>query len=239
MAADNISLNAGSGGANLRTLADSTGLEWPVGVATYATTVSAGANVLQVVTPSAGLPVQQQGTWTVEPGNTPNISPWLFSLSAGGNTATVTTAGAVKVDGSAVTQPVSGTVALGAGTALIGSMAQAAQLGALYSGTTLLTSKFAPIAASASGATTIVAAVAGKAIYVVRYSLSANGTVNVNLQSHTTTSTATGLHYLVQYMPAGGGYCPCGIFATAVGEALDINLSAAIAVGGELTYFTA
>ena len=60
--------------------------------------------------------------------------------------------------------------------------------------------------------------------------------MNVNWQSHTTTSTATGLHYLTQYASAGGAYCPAGIFATASGEALDINLSASVAVGGELTY---
>ncbi len=116
MPTDNVALNAGNGGATVRSLADAGGLEWPVAVATYATTVSAGANVLQVVTPSAGLPVAQQGAWTVEPGNTPNTSPWLVSVSAGGNTAAVTTGSALKVDGSAVTQPVSGTVTANLGT---------------------------------------------------------------------------------------------------------------------------
>src|SRR5271157_4858077 len=65
MATDNVVLNAGSGGSTMRTLADSTGDEWPASVVCYATTVSPGANVLQVVTSSAGLPVAQQGTWTV------------------------------------------------------------------------------------------------------------------------------------------------------------------------------
>lgn len=51
----------------------------------------------------------QSGTWTVQPGNTPNTSPWLFTIDQGGNAATVTAAGALKVDASAVTQPVSGT----------------------------------------------------------------------------------------------------------------------------------
>ncbi|MGO9234505.1 MAG: hypothetical protein ACLP4V_10695, partial [Methylocella sp.] len=99
-----------------------------------------------------------------------------------------------------------------------------------------VTPQYAPITASSSGATTVVAAVSGKTIYVLRWSLSANGNVNVNWQSHTTTGTATGLHYLTQYASAGGAYCPAGIFATASGEALDINLSASVAVGGELTY---
>lgn len=49
----------------------------------------------------------QSGTWTVQPGNTPNTTPWLITLNEGGNSATVTASNALKVDGSAVTQPVS------------------------------------------------------------------------------------------------------------------------------------
>lgn len=45
----------------------------------------------------------QSGTWTVQPGNTANTTAW-------------------KVDGSAVTQPVSGTVGLSAGSAAIGQV---------------------------------------------------------------------------------------------------------------------
>ena len=98
------------------------------------------------------------------------------------------------------------------------------------------TPQYAGITASASGTTTIVAAVSGKQIIIVRWSLTANGTVNVNWQSHTTTATATGLHYMTQYASAGGAYCPVGIFATVAGEALDLNLSASVSVGGELTF---
>ncbi len=52
----------------------------------------------------------QSGTWTVQPGNTANTTPWLATLSQGGNTAAVTAGGALKIDGSATTQPISGTV---------------------------------------------------------------------------------------------------------------------------------
>lgn len=52
----------------------------------------------------------QSGTWTVQPGNTANTTPWLATISQGGNSATVSAGGALKVDGSAATQPVSGTV---------------------------------------------------------------------------------------------------------------------------------
>lgn len=49
----------------------------------------------------------QSGTWTVQPGNTANTTPWLATINQGGNSATVSAANALKVDGSAVTQPVS------------------------------------------------------------------------------------------------------------------------------------
>lgn len=61
-------------------------------------------------------PVSQSGTWTIQPGNTANTTPWLFTISQGGNAATVSAGGALKVDGSASTQPVSGTVTANAGT---------------------------------------------------------------------------------------------------------------------------
>ena len=102
----------------------------------------------------------------------------------------------------------------------------AGQIGQVFDSTnTPISCCYAPITASNSGATTIVAAITGKRIIVLRWALTANGTVNANLQSHTTTAIATGLHYLTQFATAYGGWCPGGIFATATGEALDINLS--------------
>lgn len=58
----------------------------------------------------------ESGTWTVQPGNTANTTPWLTTINQGGNSATVSAGGALKVDGSAATQPVSGTVTANAGT---------------------------------------------------------------------------------------------------------------------------
>lgn len=49
----------------------------------------------------------QSGTWTVQPGNTANSTPWLATINQGGNSATVSAGGALKVDGSAATQPTS------------------------------------------------------------------------------------------------------------------------------------
>lgn len=39
----------------------------------------------------------QSGTWTVQPGNTPNSTPWLMSPSTGGNTAAVKAASTAPV----------------------------------------------------------------------------------------------------------------------------------------------
>jgi hypothetical protein len=44
-----------------------------------------GVNAFVTNTP----PVSQSGTWTVQPGNTANTTPWLASISQGGNTAVV------------------------------------------------------------------------------------------------------------------------------------------------------
>lgn len=306
MASDNTILSPNNGvGDSMRDLADASGNKWIPAVATYAVTISPGANVLQIVTASNGLPVAQQGawtvtanagsgaftvaqgtaanlnatvvgtgtfatqaaqsgTWTVQPGNTANTTAWLVT-GAGGtfpvtgtfwqttqpvsiaanvtvvgtgtfvvqaaqsgtwNIGTVTTVSAVT----AITNP------LPAGTNLLGQIAAAQQVASLFNGTTAVTPQYAAITASSSGATNVVAGVSGKKVYILRWSLSANGNVNVNWQSHTTTGTATGLHYMTQYASAGGAYCPAGIFATVAGEGLDINLSAAVAVGGELTY---
>jgi hypothetical protein len=282
--ADNVVLNSGAGGATMRTLQTSTLEEWPASVVAYATTLSPGANVLQVVTASAGLPVAQQGTWTVTVSGTSTISGTVtanigttgglaldtsvsgilvaqgsttsgekgpliqgavttsapsyttaqsnpLSLDTAGNLRTLCSQTGTWNIGSITTLP-----AIPAGTNLIGSAAVGHQIAQVYQGTTAITPSYATFSTSASGATSVVAAVTSKKIYVLRWRVSSNGNTNVNLQSHTTTSQATGLCYLTQYASSGGAYCPAGIMATASGEALDVNNSAAIAISGEVTY---
>lgn len=108
----------------------------------------------------------------------------------------------------------------------------------IFNNSAALTPLFAPIVASASGATTIIAAVTSKKIRVVALQVIANAAVNVKWQSHVTPTDLTGLAYLA----ANGGYVlpynPVGWFQTVAGEALDINLSGSVAVGGSLTYVT-
>lgn len=72
--ADNTVLSAAVGtGDTVRDLEDASTVKWPVGVVCYATTVSAGANVLQVVQLTAGLPVQPQtgSTWAISAASLP------------------------------------------------------------------------------------------------------------------------------------------------------------------------
>lgn len=107
---------------------------------------------------------------------------------------------------------------------------------AIMVGLTALTPKFAKISTSASGVTTVVALVAAKKIRVLAWSIVVNAAVNVKWQSHTAPTDITGLHYFA----ANGGinvpFSPVGHFETVAGEALDINLSGAVAVGGSLVY---
>jgi hypothetical protein len=100
--------------------------------------VVSGAQVdpraIRALTSSDVVTANQGGTWTVLPGNTPNTTPWLATIAQGGNSATVTVGGALVVDGSGSTQPVSGTVTV--------QQATAANLNATVTGT---------VAASQSG----------------------------------------------------------------------------------------
>lgn len=104
-------------------------------------------------------------------------------------------------------------------------------------GATSLVPKFAVISASTSGNNTLVAAVASKKIRVLAYNFIGNGAVNAKFQSGAGGTDKTGLKYIAA---AGGGICapfnPVGWFETATNTLLNLNLSGAVAVGGELVY---
>lgn len=100
----------------------------------------------------------------------------------------------------------------------------------------ILTPKFAAISASTSGNNTLVAAVVSKKIRVLALSLSSNGTVNAKLQDGAGGTDVTGLYYLVATAGFVLPFNPVGWFETSSNTLLNLNLSAAIAVGGCLTY---
>jgi hypothetical protein len=92
---------------------------------------------------------------------------------------------------------------------------------------------YAPINATTSGNTQVVGAVSGKRIRVIAFAVVANATVNIKFQSGTT--DITGSMRVVE----GGGIAHAydgGLFQTAVGQALNINLSANATVGGYVVY---
>jgi len=94
---------------------------------------------------------------------------------------------------------------------------------------------FAPINATSSGDTQVVAAVSGRRIVVVAYAVIANATVSIRFRSGTT--DITGSMRVVE----GGGIAhsyDAGLFQTVAGQALNINLSANAIVGGYVVYRT-
>ena len=95
------------------------------------------------------------------------------------------------------------------------------------------TVQYAPINATNSGNTQVVGAVSGKRIRVIAYAVIANATVSIKFQSGTT--DITGSMRVVE----GGGIAHAydgGLFETAVGQALNINLSTNATVGGYIVY---
>lgn len=99
-----------------------------------------------------------------------------------------------------------------------------------------VTVKFASIAASTSGNNTIVALVSGKKIRVLSMWLVASGAVNAKFQSGASGTDLSGLAYLIANTGMVLPYNPAGWCETASGALLNLNLSAATAVGGGLSY---
>jgi hypothetical protein len=96
--------------------------------------------------------------------------------------------------------------------------------------------KRAIIAAASSGNNEIVAAVTGKIIRVYQLVVVSAGTVTTRWESAADGTALTGQIPLV----ANSGYAPpwnpMGHFETAAGQALNLELSGAIAVAGWLSY---
>lgn len=93
--------------------------------------------------------------------------------------------------------------------------------------------KYAKIDCSSSGANSIVAAVTSKKIRVVAFMISASAAVNAKWQSASTDITG-----LIYADAKGGAQAAAqdGLFETAATEALNLNLSGAVAVGGFVAY---
>lgn len=96
--------------------------------------------------------------------------------------------------------------------------------------------KYAYLDATGAGNTAIVAAVTGKKIRVLAVAAHALTAVTIHFESSTTQISAD-----VAAGATGGyvrpmGQLPYGWFETAAGEALNVNLSSAVATGIDLVY---
>lgn len=106
----------------------------------------------------------------------------------------------------------------------------------MTAGGTVVTPKFATIAASSSGNNTLIAAVTSKKIRVLAAAFMSNGTVNAKFQSGAGGTDLTGLFYMVANTGGVLPYNPAGWFETGSNTLLNFNLSGAVAVGGCITY---
>jgi hypothetical protein len=101
--------------------------------------------------------------------------------------------------------------------------------------------QYVVVDASDSGSNTLVAAVASKQIRVLAFALMGGGTVTAAFGSDDgaptpTVTPITGGFALVANTQVVAGFNPVGWFETVAGEALDLDLSGAVAVGGCLVY---
>lgn len=156
------------------------------------------------------------------------------SLTVDGTVA-ATQSGTWNVGTVTTVSTVSSVTTLPARTATADAVTAKLATDTIQNGLTALTPKFATIAASSSGNTTVVTAVTSKKIRVLRFTLISNGSVNVKFRS-STGGDITGSMPTQQYSGTGAAFCPVGVFETVAGETLQINLDSAVSVGGFLTY---
>jgi hypothetical protein len=217
-------------------------LPLPTGASTSAAQTTAQTSLTSI---DGKTPALASGRVPVDPsGVTSPVSAASLPLPTGASTSAAQTTAQTSLSSIDTKTPalVSGKVPVDVGGESISvsnfPAAQAREAGAIYVGGVSLTVFYAKIQTSTSGASTVVAAVSGKKIRVIGFRLSASAAVNVKFQSHVTPTDLTGLAY---YAANGGEVVPkneYGWFETVAGEALDLNLSAAVAVGGSLAYVT-
>jgi hypothetical protein len=112
----------------------------------------------------------------------------------------------------------------------------AQQTDKVMNGKTVLTPKFAIIAASGVGDNTLVTAVIGKKIRVLSYSFVCAGAVTVRFEDGAGGSALSGQMEFAANSGISPSFCPLGHFETSVNTLLNLELSAGISVAGHLVY---
>lgn len=153
----------------------------------------------------------QAGTWTVQPGNTANTTPWLATINQGGNSAAVSAANNLAGD----LRAVNGTTSYGCGSQ-------------------------ASFNLSGSGDTQIIAASGATVIRICHISFSTTAAEDVKVtrgtgaNCATGTADVTGLYKNVSAMALDFG--PFAPLTGAASGAICINQSVAQALGGIVMY---
>jgi hypothetical protein len=106
----------------------------------------------------------------------------------------------------------------------------------IYINGILLVPKFKLLNHSTVGDNEVVAAVTGKKIRVTNIVLVAAGTVTVRFESGASGTALTGQIPLIAQTGFAAGFDPTGHFETAAATALNLELSAGVAVHGWLKY---
>ena len=175
-------------------------------------------------------------TQAVTVGNFPATQAVSGTVIIGGSVSTVANlnvANAAVGVGNPV--PVATVAPLPSGSNTIGAVLAHQTTGVVFNGSTAITPKFAAISASLSGDNPIVAAVAGKRIRVLKYTIVTSGAVLTRFRT-SSGADLTGAMSLAANSGVGGAFCPVGLFETEVGDALNLSLSSAVGVAGHLTY---
>jgi hypothetical protein len=150
-------------------------------------------------------------------------------------TLRVNSTGALWVQDSSLSAPGQATAANSASVVLASNYGVPLESNSIFAGTTALTPQFADISCSSSGNNEIVALVSAKRIRVLQWIVTASAAVNFKWR--TASTDITGLFYAAAAGGgSGGAFNPLGHFQTEAGEALNLNLSGATAVGGSLVY---
>lgn len=208
----------------------------------------------------------QSGSWTILPGNTANTTPWLFTISQGGNSAVVSAAGALannlaQIAGNTI---LAGNGATGTGSARVtiandtsaiagwglGATGSAAPSGAQQTGVrsganmVAMTQANASAAISVSTATTtqLVALSASAVIHVTSFDVIAAGTGNIKFvygtgsSCGTGTTDLTGNYNLTAQAGIAKGSGIGPVLVVPAGNALCVTTSAAVGMYGSVSY---
>lgn len=195
---------------------------------------------IRALTAADVVTANQGGTWTVQPGNTANTTPWLIDLNKVAGTATVTggVAGAVGVGGLAA-----------AGGAASGNPVYSAYRDTAGVAVPVICDKSAFVNPTTATTTQIIALSGTTVIYVCAYQVNFVGSATANtaiFKYGTGASCATGVTSISNTMfgptatgsgsqfsmGSGIGY----LFKTIAGQALCITTSAATTVGAMVSY---